>query len=258
MFLSEEKRLRLFVWRESLSFYYKTILAFAMAGFTGLAAQLYIYLPFTPVPVTMQVLPVLLSGVLLGSTYGMLSMVIYLLLGVLGAPWFAGGKHGINVLLGATGGYLVGFIFAAYLIGYVTDRYREARKPLSQAILMLTGVLIIYALGVLQLAAVANLSLSQALLKGAVPFIPGDIFKAAIAMGISSVLLPRGSYTLERKNFKPVLLTLSFAGAVFTLVLFWLKLLSVEQATVELAYSTALYALAVVIFGLGIVRAFRG
>ncbi len=257
MFLSEEKRLQIFLRRENLSFYYKVMLAFAMAGLTGVAARAYIYLPFTPVPVTLQVLPVLLSGVFLGSAYGLLSMAIYIALGVLGVPWFAGGKHGINVLFGATGGYLLGFMVAAYTIGYLTDRYREARKPLAQGVLMLAGVLTIYTLGVLQLSAVTGMSMRMAVLKGVLPFIPGDILKAVVAMGITSVLLPQGSYTAEKTNFKPVLLTISTLGAAITVVLFWINLLNLSD-TAQLLRTTAIYTLPVLFFGAGMLRALRG
>jgi biotin transport system substrate-specific component len=108
--------LRFFVWRHRSTVAKKIALCFAAAAFTGLAAQIRVPLASTPVPVTGQVFAVLLSGVFLGRRYGALSQVIYVSLGAAGVPWFAGWTSG--ALLGLTGGYLVGFIPAAALVGW--------------------------------------------------------------------------------------------------------------------------------------------
>ncbi len=257
--MSEEARLRIFRWRYNLAFYYKVVLAFVFAGLTGLGAQLSFYLPFTPVPVTMQVLPVLLSGVILGKHYGALSQVIYASLGALGLAWFAGHKAGLEVLMGATGGYIIAFIVAAWVIGYFTDTYREARSKVSQAVLIFTGVLIIYILGAAQLSFVTGMGAKEAVLKGIIPFIPGDIFKAILAIAISSILLPRGSYVEEKKGFNSKLLTLSATGAGLTLGLFWLSIAQISALEAFALVSTvAMYSMAIVAFGFGVVRALRG
>lgn len=258
MFLSEEKRLNIFRWRYNLSLYYKAALAFGFAGITGLSAQVSFYLPFTPVPVTMQVLPVLLSGVILGKNYGAISQLIYVLLGAMGLAWFAGHSSGIEVLMGATGGYIIGFILVAWLIGYFTDSYREARAKPSQAVLMLAGVLTIYILGAVQLSMVADMGAREAVLKGIAPFIPGDIFKALVAVAVSSLLLPRGSYAREKEGFNSKLLTISTAGAGITLGLFWIGLVKIEALDGAALVSTvALYSIALALFGLGILRALK-
>ena len=108
-------RYQLFKGRSKLSVTYKLVLAFSMAVMTGLLAQVKMYFPWTPIPITGQVFAVLLAGVLLGKYWGGISQAIYLVLGILGIPWFAGGYASI---VGPTGGYIIGFVFAALFIGY--------------------------------------------------------------------------------------------------------------------------------------------
>ena len=91
-------------------------------------AQVEIPLPFTPVPITGQTFGVLLVGAALGSKRGALSLVSYLSMGVLGLPFFAGGAHGWDIVIGATGGYLIGFVIAAYVIGLVTLLFAPETK----------------------------------------------------------------------------------------------------------------------------------
>ncbi|MCK4969289.1 MAG: biotin transporter BioY, partial [Thermoplasmata archaeon] len=102
-------------WRDSAETVQMLMLAFIFACLTGLGAFMRVYTPWTPVPFTAQVFFVLLSGTVLGSRYGGLSQMMYVLLGVLGVPWFAGGEGGYDYVVGATGGYLVGFVLAASL-----------------------------------------------------------------------------------------------------------------------------------------------
>jgi len=258
MFIQEQTKLNMFRWRYNLSFYYKAALAFAFAGLTGIGAQVSFYLPFTPVPVTLQVLPVLLSGVLLGKNYGALSQVIYASLGALGLAWFAGHSSGLEVLMGATGGYIMAFVLAAWLIGYFTDSYSGARSRVSQGVLMLAGIVVIYTLGAAQLSVVAGMSAKGAVLKGVAPFIPGDIFKALIAISVSSLVLPKDSYGEEKGNFSPRLLGLSILGAGATIAFFWISLAKITALeSGALASSVALYTLALVFFGWGMVRGLR-
>ncbi|MDY6959484.1 MAG: biotin transporter BioY, partial [Halobacteriota archaeon] len=151
----------------------------------------------TPVPVTGQVFAVLLAGVLLGGRYGSLSQLFYAGIGAAGVPWFAGAASGIGYLTGVTGGYLVGFIVAAFVIGEFTDRYVASRGLVPQMLLMTTGIGIIYTLGSLQLALVLDLSLSEAILMGALPFVPVDLVKAFAAATVAFGILPKTSYTEE-------------------------------------------------------------
>jgi len=154
------------------------------AIFTALCAKARISLPFTPVPITMQTFAVLSAGLLLGRTLGSASMALYLMLGVAGLPLFSLGG-GLSYLAGPTGGYLIGFLLAAYLIGYLTERGwdRSYRRCLAA---MLAGELAIYLPGLLWLS---RLTPPDALFKmGLWPFIPGDLIK----IGLISICLPSG------------------------------------------------------------------
>ena len=181
------------------NFIYKFLLVLCMACLTGLGAQLKIYLPFTPVPFTGQVLFVLLSGTLLGK-YGGLSQAIYLGIGCLGVPWFAAGmRGGTEVLIGITGGYLIGFIIASTIIGFFTETYLKARAFKFQLSLMLIGIGIIYAFGALQFSLIMHTDFQKTMVLAVIPFIPLDILKAISASIISTVILPKESYNGERE-----------------------------------------------------------
>ena len=151
--------------------------------FVAALAQVVIPLPFTPVPITGQTFGVLLVGAALGSKRGTASLALYLVEGAIGLPFFAGGAHGLTVLTGATAGYLVGFVGAAYVIGQLAERGLE-RSVHTSFIPFLVGTVIIYACGVSWLAVVLG-SFSKAVTLGLVPFIIGDIIKliaAALAL----------------------------------------------------------------------------
>ncbi len=156
--------------------------------FTALCAQVSFHIPITPVPVTLQTLAVLLTGAALGSRRGGLAMLAYLAEGAAGLPVFAGGTGGFIHLIGFTGGYLWSFPVAAFVTGLLCEQ-RLDRSFLTSALAMLPGSLIIYALGVPWLAIVGipvphgifHPNLLQAFILGMLPFIPGDLFKLAIA-----------------------------------------------------------------------------
>ncbi len=149
-----EKRHSLFKWRSETSYANKLVMAFFMACITGLMAQIIIPLPWTPVPITAQTLAVLLAGILLGRYWGGLSMIIYLAIGLVGVPWFAGSTGGFETIIGATGGFLIGFVLAALFIGYFADKYVNVRSftPML-AILMFASFFLIYVPGLIQLSA---------------------------------------------------------------------------------------------------------
>ncbi|WP_376788780.1 biotin transporter BioY [Thermoflexus sp.] len=155
--------------------------------FTAMMAQIAIPLPFTPVPITGQTLAVLLTGAALGSRRGALSMVAYVLEGSLGLPVFAGGTAGLKRLTGPTGGYLIGFIAAAFVTGWLAERGWD-RRPLSTALAMLAGNVVIYLFGLPWLAMFLGgfLGPKGALVLGLLPFIPGDLLKLFLA----TLLLP--------------------------------------------------------------------
>ena len=187
-----------FRWQHELSIAQKIALAFGMACFTGLFAQVRIPLWFTPVPITGLVFAVLLSGVLLGAGYGALSQAFYLGIGACGVPWFQGWAGGIGYLSHtATLGYLIGFILAAWLIGRFTERYIVARKFFPQLGLMLAGVVIIYLLGAIYIAATMHTGFVRTMELAVFPFIPLDIAKAAAVASLSTTILPKASYNGE-------------------------------------------------------------
>ncbi len=149
------------------------------ALFVAALAQVRIPLPFTPVPLTGQTFAVLLAGATLGSKRSAASMALYIVLGALGLPVFAGGESGLAYLSGATLGYLVGFVMAAYVIGLLAERGLE-RNVGTSLIPFLAGTVIIYLCGVAWLAYVLG-SLDTALTAGLYPFLVGDLLKLIAA-----------------------------------------------------------------------------
>ncbi len=149
------------------------------ALFVAALAQVEIPLPFTPVPITGQTFGVLLVGAALGSKRGAASLASYLAMGMLGLPFFAGGAHGLSIVLGATGGYLIGFIAAAYVVGLLAERGLE-RNVRTSILPFLAGTIIIYACGVTWLAVVLG-SFGKALAAGLLPFLVGDAIKLVAA-----------------------------------------------------------------------------
>jgi biotin transport system substrate-specific component len=185
-------------WRNNASTTTMILLSFVFACFTGLMAQVTLAIPWSPVLITFQTFAVLLAGVFLGSKYGGLSMILYALLGIVGMPWFTNMNHGLEFILQASGGYIIGFIFAAVFIGYIFDHYVNAREAIQSVVLMaVANFVCIYIPGLIGLYYAmltrtgSPLSISQLLLMGVVPFIAGDLIKIAIASGITTSVLPK-------------------------------------------------------------------
>nr|WP_246323571.1 biotin transporter BioY [Alpinimonas psychrophila] len=160
----------------------------AGAALTAGAAQLVI--PMWPVPITGQTFAVLLVGTTLGALRGALSMVLYIALGAIGLPIFTEGSAGWHVIAGPTGGYLVGFVLAAVLTGWLAQRSWD-RQIVGAAVAFLAGTAVIYAVGLPWLSvALGQLGypndMGATLQAGFLPFVPGDILKAVAA----GVLLP--------------------------------------------------------------------
>ena len=158
------------------------LLVFGGSLFVAGMAQVRIPLPFTPVPLTGQTFAVLLVGAALGARRGAASLLLYLLQGLLGLPVFSGGTAGLAVLLGPTGGYLVGFVAAAWLVGMLARRGMDRRIP-TALLAFLAGELVIYLFGVCWLS--AFLGFPRAIAAGLLPFLVGDALKliaAALAL----------------------------------------------------------------------------
>jgi biotin transport system substrate-specific component len=164
-----------------------------MAAVMAVAAQIAIPLPFSPVPFTLQVLAVILSGLLLGLRYGSLSQAIYVLVGAVGAPVFAQFSGGLGVVLGPTGGYLVSYPLAAAVAGLAARAARDAprRRALLAGFLWgCVGLAAIYALGATWLAVVTHLPFAAALAQGVLPFVPFDLIKVALAALVAVAAAP--------------------------------------------------------------------
>jgi biotin transport system substrate-specific component len=171
----------------------EVILMLGGSLFIALAAQLRVALPFSPVPVTGQTFAVLLLAALYGSTRGPATVVSYLALGGLGLPVFAGGTFGVASLVGPTAGYLVGFVVAAFVAGFLSERGWD-RQLWSTAVSMCIGNGLIYVAGVLWLSRFVG---GPAVLStGVFPFLVGDGLKIALA----TVLLPAGWTLIGRSG----------------------------------------------------------
>ncbi|MEY9838698.1 biotin transporter BioY [Streptacidiphilus sp. EB103A] len=149
------------------------------AALTGIAAQLSVPVPGSPVPVTGQTLAALLVGTALGTRRGVAAMGLYLVAGLAGVPWFAAGSSGSGVTLG----YIIGFVLAGALVGELARRGAD-RSPLRTAGAMVLGNLAIYAVGVPYLAVSLHIGLGEAASLGLYPYLLGDAAKVALAMGL--------------------------------------------------------------------------
>ena len=176
----------------------KILMSLLMACFTGIMAQIIIPLPWTPVPITAQTFAVLCSGLFLGKKYGCLSQILYIVLGVAFIPWFGGMTGGLEIFLGSTFGFFIGFIIASYFIGAITEKYAEARNFTKMAaVIGIANFALIYIPGLAGLALWFSLTQGTAigivdlLMMGLVPFIAGDIVKILGAASVSKVFLPK-------------------------------------------------------------------
>lgn len=160
------------------------------AALVGVLAQISIPLSFTPVPITGQTLGVLLAGSALGWRRASLAMSLYVVAGVAGVPWFAGHAHGYPM---ATFGYLLGFVLAGSLLGFLASRGND-RNVIRAALSMVAGELLIYAIAVPWLALDLHVSLAKALTLGMTPFIAGDLIKA----GFAGLALPSAWRLVDR------------------------------------------------------------
>ena len=169
---------------KGLGIYQKLIVALAGAALVGLLSVVRIPLPFTPVPLTLQVFGVLITGLFMGSTWGAISMLLYVLIGALGMPWFSGATGGTGHLLGVTGGYIVGFIVASYIAGKIAEKIDT---PIGSLLAALVGIGVIYTMGTVGLV-IHGMPPVDAIYKGVLPFIAVDLVKGIFAGGFSSIV----------------------------------------------------------------------
>jgi biotin transport system substrate-specific component len=162
------------------------VLASLVAALTAVGA--YIHIPFGPVPIVLSTLFVILSGLLLGSRWGPASMALYLLVGAIGIPVFAGGKGGFAHFLGPTGGYLLGYLISSWITGLISEK---SNRLLSRDVIaVVIGSLILYGCGVPWLKIVTQMSWPRSLLVGVIPFLIGDAIKACVAVILTRSVRP--------------------------------------------------------------------
>lgn len=153
----------------------------AGAALVAAVSQVRIPLPFTPVPITGQTFGVLLVGAALGARHGGASMLLYLVVGALGLPVYAGASGGWDVVAGPTGGYLLGFLAAGWVVGRLAERGWDRRLPTAAAA-MLVGNLVIYAFGLVWLGRQLEVGVGRTLELGLYPFLLGDLIKLLLAV----------------------------------------------------------------------------
>lgn len=147
----------------------------------------YIAVPLGPVPIVLQNMFVMLTGLLLGSRWGLASVGIYLLAGICGLPVFSGGGAGLGHLMGPTGGYLVSYLPAVFVIGLISEK---TERVLLRLLALILGSSLIYLFGVSWLKIATGMSAQKAIAVGMAPFLIGDAIKIAAALAVSKALLP--------------------------------------------------------------------
>lgn len=159
-----------------------------LAALICVSGYLIIPLPFSPVPATAQSLAIMLTGSLLSPFHALAALTLFIFLGIIGLPVFAGGASGFGVVLGPTGGYLAGF-----LCGAVTISLLKGKKPNLPRIIFANavgGILVVYLMGLLRLSQLTGMTLGNAFMVGAAPFLVGDVIKVFLAAGIAWKIAP--------------------------------------------------------------------
>jgi len=144
----------------------------------------FLSIPFSPVPISLQTLFTLLSGMVLGSKNGAISQLLYIFLGAIGLPVFSGFRGGLGVLFGPTGGFLIGFVVAAYVVGKFTENSKKT-NILFYFIAGLLGTFIIYLTGISYLSLITQIGIRESVMVGIIPFLFGDILKIIVASFIA-------------------------------------------------------------------------
>ncbi|MCR1934811.1 biotin transporter BioY [Clostridium tepidum] len=156
------------------------------ATIIAVSSYITIPLPISPVPITAQGLAVMLAGCVLSPVQAALSMVTFLLMGVIGIPVFSGGTAGIGVVLGKTGGYLIGYLIGVIIISLLVRKNRSLVNMIIAC--FIGGIIVVHILGSAWLGQVTSIGIKKAFLLGSAPFIPGDLIKAIVAVLIGRKL----------------------------------------------------------------------
>ena len=163
-----------------------TVYASLLAALT--AAGAYLSIPIGPVPIILQNMFVLISGLLLGSRWGLASVGVYILAGACGLPVFAGGLGGISRIVGPTGGYILGYLPGVFITGLIAEK--TGQRMIYDLIAMICGTIIIYSCGLIWLKVLTGMTLTKTLTVGMYPFLIGDALKIAAAAAIARSLRP--------------------------------------------------------------------
>jgi biotin transport system substrate-specific component len=153
-----------------------------------MAAGAYLAIPIGPVPIVLQNMFVLLAGLLLGSRWAVASVAVYLLTGACGLPVFAGGLGGIGRIVGPTGGYLIGYLPAVFITGYISEK--TVKRMGHDILAMICGTIVLYACGLAWLKILTGMTWSKTIMVGIYPFLIGDALKIAAAAVIAGTLRP--------------------------------------------------------------------
>jgi biotin transport system substrate-specific component len=159
------------------------------AALISVGAYIALPLPGTPVPIVFQNFFVMLTALLLGPAWALVSVLLYLCLGAFGLPVFAGGMGGFARFLGPTGGYLIGYIPAVFVMGFIS-RLGAERRWWRDALAVVAGCAVVYACGLPWLRIVIKGSWEKAIVGGLIPFLPGDAIKTVLAFFIAGRLAP--------------------------------------------------------------------
>lgn len=173
---------------------YKTAMCALFAALTAVFSQ--IAIPIGPVPINLATLAVFCAGALLGPSLGALSLAIYVIIGAAGAPVFSLFRGGIGILTGPTGGYIVGYIPAAFIVGLLIEKLNKSKKIYIYPAAMLCGMLTYFILGTAWFMFSTGTGFLGALMVCVVPFLPGDFLKIAVA----TMLAKRLSHVFRRLN----------------------------------------------------------
>ena len=163
-----------------------TVYASLLAALTTAGAL--IAIPIGPVPIVLQNFFIFLTGLLLGSRWGVASVAVYLLAGACGFPVFAGGTGGIARFVGPTGGYLFGYLPAVFVIGLISENKRH--RHVFDIVAVVCGALIVYACGIPWLKVLTGMTWGKTAAIGMLPFLPGDLLKVAAVVPVATILRP--------------------------------------------------------------------
>ena len=191
------------------------VLIALMTAVTCVLGPLSIPLPFSPVPISLTNFAIFLAIFVLGMKNGTISFIIYLLLGAVGVPVFSSFRGGFQVLAGPTGGYLIGFIFLALIMGFALDHFD--RKLVPTIIGMIIGMAVCYTFGTVWLAKLLSLSFKEGLMMGVIPYLAGDVAKSSSQQSQVQTLRSNTENQIIELKKRPKQILYCFCSGVFTL-----------------------------------------